>query len=187
MSSYDRIGHFLRKKPTPASVRTDAGDKVAIGADGAWVKNAREAIEGLAWERLEALSADGSILRSLASDVEQEQEQDLGPLESTETIVRLADLLERAADRAAARHESAYHMAFERYGQLVEVLANRLVGVEQAWSKAMVERARLLGVLAEQEGKTSGNDDMMSSLVSSMVSGAMSTPAKPAGGNGKAT
>jgi len=189
MSGYNRIGYFLRREPRPATLRTDSGQVIAVATSATWIRDTKSTIEGLTWERLEALDANGTLLRAIQN--EEEEEPDAQGQPNPESLAAIAELLERAADKSAGRYENAYtiafnavNAAFERYGQLVEVLSNRMVGLETVWAKSMNERARLLEALAT---KPEEEDDLMG-LVKTFVQAkaqgpsVAKPPAKPNGG-----
>ena len=168
MGAYDAVSHFLRKKPKPATIVIDGADRVACASGGRWIAAVRDVLDSRDWTRIEALDADGAVLRGIDAVVDTDT-PDVEPatvaLDSSQ-IVQIATLLERAADRGAARHAEAYAVAFDRYGDLVQMLAERLTGVENAWNRAMSERANLL---ADAPAKTPNEDNTLGSMVAGLV------------------
>lgn len=104
---------------------------------------------------VEALDSDGAVTKVWRAD---EGEPDVTPPRSPSsevgTLSAIADLLERAADRAAARHEAAYRAGFEAQQRLVELLLRRVerpptvVVEEQAPSQSPQEESSGLDTLA---------------------------------------
>lgn len=177
---------WLKRHPQPTSLRVvfDSGEAstVAIGAGKAKWRDAVSAMEGA--NRVEALNAQGAILRvwSAATDNtsdEQPAAQHVPP--GAGDIVRIAELLVRAADSAAARHAGAYQLAYEQHTRLIELLADRLQHLENAYHDARMAAAEV----QQQSGPISPNDGMAMAVLSQIgpalagMSGVVPPPPPP--------
>lgn len=176
---------WLRRQPQPARLRCD-GQHVMVGTGPTRWKDALAAIEAIDPQRVEALDGAGVVLRacSLREDGDVDgasQDETSGRTE----VVQLATLISEAHDRGAARHEAAYHKAFEQLTGLVGLIANRLGVMETAWQKAMVAQANAHARLIEAQAEANDQDPMaqvMGMLAPQVIEGGKSQAEKKAKG-----
>jgi hypothetical protein len=138
---------WLRRPPTPVSLRLDGKKSIIIGDGKTKWKDALDAIEAMSPGLIEALNADGHVLRVTQLEQENEAPAGMAPLDpgsSNSRDVEIARLLLEAGDRAAARHEAAYLLGFNKLAELVTSVMQRNSDVEKAWQdqqRQLVEAA----------------------------------------------
>jgi len=167
---------WLRRQPQPVKIR--AGKAVLVIGEGKnkW-RDVIEQIEHMQPPRLEALDADGNIIRGV--DLESESDEPGSRARAKDEngdseLVRLARVISDAHDQGAQRMASAFGDAFKEYGQLIGVLSQRLTSVEGSWQALLAQRA--------QDFET-GAGDPVQSAVAQMLAGKMMSigtgPEKP--------
>jgi hypothetical protein len=179
------LRRWLRKHPHPAIIRVwDSDDEektIKVGVSRSKWRDAEAACE--AYPKLEALDAEGNILRTLefehdggAQSVATKNGSSTDP--ETVRLLKVAELLADAADKAAARHEAAYRLGFDHQATLINVLSNRLASLEKAWHNMIMNQAPVA------EGDP--NEAMLKSLIPflpALMGAGMKTP--PPEPNGK--
>lgn len=141
---------WLRRVPVPMALRLDGKKTVIVGTNPKqrW-KETIQTLEQLDPEQIEALDADGHVLRvytvpSNGVAGEDGKEDGKPRAASTHRDVELANIILEATDRGARRHAEAYSLAFEKLTYLVQILAERLSGLENAWQSTLNARAEEL-------------------------------------------
>jgi len=163
----------LRKTKGLASVRCGE-DVVRLTETRGKYAEAARAIESLDPETVELLDGDGAVLKVIR--LREEEDDESGSEEDNiGGLAKLAKVLGDVSDKAAARHEAAYRMAFDRQNELVRLIADRLNSLERAWQRVIALEYRRAAESA------SGDGDDMDSTMSSVLKLAA---AKAIGGNG---
>jgi len=169
------LRHWLRRAPRPTRIRADA-QEIQVPTSGHWVAQVEETIASLAPARVHALAADGSILRAL--ELERDDDAPSAPTPTTTTttdnaaqLVQLGRLLLDASEAGAKRHAAAYELAFAKQTELLAIIANRLTALETSWSRAMRDTAQAQAdaILASAQ---QSNDDS-TSAITAMLGAAM--------------
>lgn len=158
------LRNWLRRAPSPVKVQVD--DRTVLVGEGRskWAE-LESTILTMQPKRLVLLDADGNILRTTELDGTDEVADPADATKDTRSdLVQLADLISKAHDSGAARHAAAYELAFTKQVELVQILAERLAGLEEAWMKLLGQHAELMGKLAEA---AEGGDE--AGLVGSMM------------------
>jgi len=171
-----KIHSWLRRKPVPASLRLDGKKTVLIGDGPKRWRDAIAAIEALGPSMIEAQSADGHVLRvtQIEAPDDDDDDDDAEPVTPGPSVadaqrsrdIELASIIMEAGDRGARRHAEAYTLAFARQTELVQMLVDRLGGVENAWQESINQRA-------EDVANAPSNDDPAGSAIGNLVSLAM--------------
>lgn len=188
------VRSWLRAHPRPKAIRVDGAKIVTItNRPNKWA-DAHQAIETLGATKLEALDGQGNVLR--ATDLES----DVDPIADAPSqkeawpeseAAQMAIIITAACDRAASRHENAYRIGFDRLAGLVETLALRLAGIEEAYGTELARRVAL-----EAEVLRANGDNGPDALATTVIEGAMARmmrvgpevgPKKPAKPNGEGT
>jgi len=181
---------WLRRSPQPVALRTDDGKTIRIGEGRKKWSDAETVVAEMQPAALSALDRDGNVTRVTRFDREDEDElEDVeekkaeskaqqASREREHRDVQIARLLIEAADKAAARHETAYAVGFRHYGELVEVLSKRLTGLELAWQKTLDQRAEESAVPAGSSGESAA----IMSMIGSALAHQKSTPDAPKNG-----
>lgn len=185
------LRRWLRRHPHPVRLRVDGRVlDVATGANH-WAIT-EDSIVAMSPSRIEALGTDGVVLRAMQFDRDDDRdEQPAAPKSETE-LTTLARLIAEAHDAGARRHAEAYALAFAENTKLVQILAARLGGLENAWQKAMQQTAQAqadaLFAQAQQSNDPAG-DAVGAMLATALTSGAMGgVPRAPAPtANGKSS
>lgn len=170
---------WLRRAPVPARVRvlTSDGDIKAyvMPEDGGRrFKAAEEALLSLDPVKLEALDGKDNILRvtdwgdgSKRAVDDEGEELSLEDMTSHDKrVVLISRLLLEASNGAADRHERAYAQGFEKICWLVDVVSQRLQGVEAMLMKLMAREYK-----RAQEGGEDGDSatQAVTSLLAQVV------------------
>lgn len=135
---------WLRRQPMPTKLRLDGKRLLVIGnGKTKWVECLRS-IDQLQPTTLEALNEEEHVLRvtTLKGAPEDDQDEDEKPSSKMTELATLARIITESNDRAAERHERAYALAFEKNYDLVQVLSDRMAGLETAWQTALAQRAK---------------------------------------------
>lgn len=160
---------WLRRQPQPVKVR--AGKAVLVIGEGKnkW-RDVIEQIEHMQPPRLEALDGEGNIIRGV--DLESDGDGEPGSKtrgkddNSDSELVRLARIISEAHDQGAQRMATAFGNAFQEYGQLINVLSQRLTSVEGSWQALLAQRAQ------DVENGASGTDPVQA-MMANMIAGKM--------------
>jgi hypothetical protein len=126
-------------------------------------REALNTIEALRPSMVELLDNEARVLRVTnisAADYkrngldgeEDEEDERTVQLDPNDRDVKLAQLILEATDRGAVRHAEAYTFAFGKVTEFMQVLADRLTGLEGAWQDTLTQ-------LAEAKGNAGGSDD----------------------------
>jgi hypothetical protein len=129
----------LRELPKPTQAR------------GQWAQLER-AIVQLAPTYLEAMRGK-ECAAARALEVEEDDsasasrpDEQASPLAAlVQTLPVIVGLIVDAGDASAARHQQAYELAFQKQLELVKILSDRLSGIERAWHKMILDRAKETG------------------------------------------
>ena len=180
------LRRWLRRAPQPVKLRVDGRDvAIATGANQ-WAVT-EESVLALSPSRIEAIDANGVCLRAMQFDRDEDDkddkdDKDKGDAGKTE-LVLLARLLAEAHDAGARRHAEAYALAFAENTHLVQILAERLSGLESAWQKAMQETAKAQASAVLAQAQQSDNDPA-GAAIGAMLTTALARGAPPAQANG---
>ena len=176
------LRRWLRRDPKPASLRAD-GRVITVPTSGNVWADLEATIESIGPAKLEAIGADGSLLRAIdlevaddglgASDGAQQRAQ------AHSELAAIARMISDAHDAGAKRHAQAYEVAFARHTELVAILAQRLSGLETAWQRAMQQLAQAQAdvAMAQASGQESGDPAgaaiaaMLGSVAPAMLNG----------------
>jgi hypothetical protein len=141
------LRNWLRRVPTPVALRLDGKQKVLIGSNPhtRW-KDVQAVIEQAEPELIEALDPENNVLRVKVITREDDTPDDsqaaaAARMRDENRDVQMANIILEAGDRGARRHGEAYALAFEKMYGLVELLSQRLGGLEQAWQETLNQRA----------------------------------------------
>ena len=153
------VRRWLRRDPRPTTIRADGRD-IAVPTSGNVWASLEETIASLAPSRLEALDARGAVLRATVLEHDQADEpvNESRPASSgSPDLFALARIISDAHDAGAKRHADAYGLAFAENTKLVQLLAQRLSGLETAWSTAMRQVAEAQQEVALASAQDSGS------------------------------
>lgn len=192
------IRAWLRRMPQPATIRVD-GKTVAIPDSPSKWASLEETILSLDATLLEAVGADGEILRaiSIGEDADEEQpavserdtekdaldrlerERSMSQIARHEGIrdaVAVAQVVSEACSRAVEQHAATYSRVLERYESLVSLSVTRLGIMERGYHSAMVALAKAQGdailARAEQEAAaTESNDSGIAPMLAQLAVG----------------
>lgn len=179
------LRRWLRRQPHPARLRVDGRDvAVATGAQ-CWLVT-EESVLALNPSRIEAIDPNGVCLRAMTldNDGSDEGEGDDDVPTNGSDVVLLARLIGEAHDAGARRHAEAYAKSFDKLVELVNILANRLGGLETAWQKAMHQtanaQANAIATAAAAEAAAS-TDPAGQAIAAMLAQGLMNGGAKNGG------
>lgn len=189
------IKWWLRKNPQPVTLLCD-GKKVALASGPRKWADTVETIRAMGATRLEALSADGTVLRVVELDAnevdaqaeeEPEQKAALANVSKLTELAQLAQILGDISDRSARRHEAAYAMAFKEFAGMNAAVLERLSSMEQAWISSLNTISELKMQLADAIAEAKGDNDnsMMGSIVAAAMSGVGGDAGASVATNGK--
>lgn len=120
--------------------------KTVLISDGKnkW-REALNSIEQLRPSQIELLNDEGNLLRVTQvkgdPDASDDDDDGLRKGKGSHRDVEMARIVMEAGDRGAARNADAYGLAFDKMVELVQVLADRLTGMENAWVETLNARA----------------------------------------------
>lgn len=131
--------------------------EIRVGANARKWSDAAGAVMACDPVRVSALDEHGRVLRSWTDDErEAPDEGDAAGAPGVLDINKIAALVLEATDRGAQRHAEAFRLAYESQGMLIQLFADRLAKLEQAWQAALETRI-------EQAG--SGDDRIAEALI----------------------
>jgi len=177
------LRRWLRRDPKPASLRAD-GRTITVPTSGNVWADLESTITSIGPAKLEAIAADGSLLRAI--DLESTEENapiaDNGQQRAANhsELAAIARMISDAHDAGARRHAQAYEVAFARHTELVAILAQRLSGLETAWQRAMQQLAQAQADVAMAQASGQDSSDPAGTAIAAMMSTAL-----PAMLNGK--
>lgn len=130
---------WLHRSPQPVKVtaRLRNGDEktVRIGATRSKWRDAEAALKTAVY--CEALDEAGEILRAWEEESEETTQRSAAGKETQ--LAELARLLVEAGDVGAQRQAEAYQLAFEQQSRLVQIIFERLAGLERVWGSQFTE------------------------------------------------
>lgn len=171
------LRRWLRRTPHPVKLRADGRDVAIATGTGMWART-EETIVALNPVKVEALDANGMVLRVLSLDGTEEEEKEEVRAKESE-VVSLARIIAEAHDAGAQRHAEAYRMAFGEFSRLVQTLTDRLTSLETAWWKAMQTTARAQADAIMAQAHTSESSDPAGTAVVGMLTQAMMSKGSP--------
>jgi len=178
------LRRWLRRTPQPTKIRLD-GEKVVAVAQGAnqWAVT-EETVLALNPSRIEALDSTGLVLRALNLRDEEDDEPAKKTPVAEDRFNQFARLLNEAHAAGATQHAEAYTKAFDYMVRLVDTFAQRLTGLEKAWSQAITQsaQAQAEAVLARGEG----NGDPAGAAIAAMIAAQAARAGVNVNVNGKA-
>lgn len=190
---------WLRRKPKPNRVRAtceDGPDRVvAINArtGASFWNDTIDTLASLRVVRVEALDAEGNVLRSrdVSPDDDQEEEQEeeqeqeapaplaAKPTTTDATLIQFAKLLSEAYRNGADAQRASSEVAFTRLVELTNVAFQRLDALERAYSRSFSERLR--DAQSGAGAATAGGDELQQ-LLGAMLGGYVQSQAGKANG-----
>jgi len=165
---------WLRRIPVPSMLRLDGKRQIVIGAGKNKWKDCILNLEAMQPSLVEALDAEGNVLRAtnLGGEGSEAVSEEQAKSERKHTeLAELAGVILEATDRGAKRHADAYELAFSKMTELVTILASRMSALEAAWQGA-------LDTIAAQKSEGGGDGDVGGALVQ-MIAGAAQAQAEP--------
>lgn len=169
----------LRSTKGLASIRCGE-DLVKLTSSRGRFAEAARAVESLDPDTIELLDADGAVLKVLQLR-EEGDESEGGDLERLGDLGKLAKVIGDISDRAAARHENAYKVAFAAQTDLVRLIADRLNSLERAWQRVIALEYKRAAESSSEDGDLDG---MMGGVIKLAAAKALSggeSPAKEGG------
>lgn len=167
------LRRWLSRTPQPAVVRVD-GQKLNLAQGRNQWSDAVKAIETLNPRRVEAMAADGSILRVLdwqkAADEPDEDEKPKAAPEDRD--VQLARILVDAGDKGAARVVEAFRGGFDTLMTLVTVMAKRQTTLEAAYHRQIMKPPTMVIEGTTGEEKEDDLDQMAKVMMMQMMANA---------------
>ncbi len=170
---------WLLAQPRPASLRIIAGDQVAHKlaiTEGMQWKQAAESVMALQPELVEALDADGALLRAVRpDDFESEEEEPAEVIEvpagsdpESQRLIIFAKLISHA-------YEHSTDVAFERLASLFESVVKRSEAQEKTISALdrMLQKMVVEKLTAEADGGGDGGPLTLESLFQGFMQGKM--------------
>jgi hypothetical protein len=193
---------WLLQLPKPALLRcTVDGEVEELKPGKSWQKLA-ETIAALQPELVQALDAEGNILRALRPDTADARRSDAAEIPTGLAADPQALMLTHFANLLHRAYEHSTEIAFGKIVELVDKMNDRSEGIEQRLERAEARARRLqedniedayarAEELAAQAAETGGNDELKNHLLGAFLSGKMNGPPKPNGAsngasNGKA-
>lgn len=168
---------WLRRSPPAAKLRFDGKRVFVVGQGKNKWRDAENAIASFRPTLLECLNEEEHVLRVTTLDGGSHAEEDEEAIddakkksEKVSELAALADIITKAADRAAERHESAYRMAFDKNYELVQVLSDRMSGLESAWQETIEARAQQVEEEAERVREAQATGDPAEAAVLNLFS-----------------
>lgn len=159
------IKSWLRRVPHPVSLRLDDKKVIRISeGKNKW----RDIIDVIALEqpgKLEALDADGNTIRMTQLADPETPADEAAAAKPKSELAELGALIAGAYRSGAEQHAAAFQMAFSENTKLVQVLAERLGGLEKAWQTTLEQRASELGA----SGGGDGIEGLMSGPMAPML------------------
>lgn len=157
---------WLRREPQPVRVIADTRTIQVPAGPRKWAE-LEETILSIGATKVEAVGADGSLLRVV--NLETEESSSGGPAigrsaSGLSEMAQMAQIIAEASDRAAQRHADAYRLAFEENTKLVGLLAERLGSLESSWM-------RTLDQLAEARQQTQESGGEVQALIAAALAG----------------
>lgn len=156
------VRSWLRRPPHPAKLMADDRE-IAIGEGRNKWRDAENAVLDLGATKLEAINAEGALLRVCLLEqegAEPDKEDPFADVKLQSREAEIAKLILEATDRGAQRHAEAYTVAFEKMASIVQFAMERASSLEVAWQHALNDRATQSG--DDQEGAVAaGLVDMM--------------------------
>lgn len=189
------LRRWLRRQPHPVKLRVDGRDVAIAQGPKMWVVT-EDTVKAMNPSRVEAIGPDGVCLRALILDGGDDDDgeskaetQRRVELESADArLLEMSRLLAEAHDAGARRHAEAYALAFDKMTGLVEILATRLGGLENAWQSAMKANARAqadaIAAAAAAEAAAHGDNDPASTAIATMLAQGLMAQARGAPANG---
>lgn len=175
---------WLRRVPQPHSLRLD-DKKVLRISEG---KNKwRDILDAVALEqpvKVEALDTDGNVIRVTQLADPEDKQDEAGAAKPKSELAELGALIAGAYKSGAEQHAAAFQLAFAENTKLVQVLAERLGGLEKAWQTTLEQRAA--EYMQQGGGSGEGIDGLMNGPMGPLLQalavktlGSSEAPAKP--------
>lgn len=166
-----KIAQFLRKSPRPVKIMAD-DRTIPVPTGGRVWPSIYNTIVVVKPSKLQAIDAEGNIIRAL--DLEMEQDDESGDDKSPEMsdLQFFGKLLDGAYDKAGTHHAKIIAEAMK----FIEQQSGRLIAADKEIDRLRVENAKLRRELAEivagpQEGEAPGG------FMGAIISGALASPA----------
>lgn len=169
-----RLHSWLRRVPMPHQIRCDAKKLVQVGTGKNRWRDVIISIEALAPSLIEAIDADGNVLRATAVEAEEDdddkkpQEEEKGdPKEHRD--VAIARLVLEATDRGSLRNAEAYKLGFDKLASLVEMLLARTTALEGIWQRTLEQRAEQIQKQAAEDGGGDGLEGILKAVLPGII------------------
>lgn len=121
--------------------------EIRVGSNARRWSDAAGAVMACDPVRVSALDEHGRVLRTWTDDdrdVPDETDHGSGA-PGVLDVNKIASLVLEATDRGAQRHAEAFRLAYESQGMLIQLFADRLAKLEQAWQAALETRIEQSG------------------------------------------
>lgn len=172
---------WLRRVPQPNSIRLDQKEVVRISeGKNKW----RDVLDVIALKQpsmLEALDTNGHVIRVTEVQGPQGEREDGDDDAKTKgpksELAELGALIAGAYKSGAEQHAAAFQLAFAENTKLVQVLAERLGGLEKAWQTTLEQRAEELAHVAA--ASSDGGESLLSGPLGPLISGLLAKQLAP--------
>lgn len=152
---------WLRRIPIPSKVVLDQKRTVQVGQGKTKWRDVLEVIENVQPTLIEALDAEGHVLRvtNLNPTGEAETEKQSEARKDETQLVQIARLLNEAHEAGAKRHEAAYRIGYDKMSELVTAFSERATNLEAAWVAMLNQHAQTVVDHAEELAEKAGEGE----------------------------
>ena len=173
-----KLRNWLQRQPHPTKLRTDGGDTIVMKGRNKW-HDAIATIEDLQPYTVEALNADGEVLRTFKID--DNEGKSTRNLE--DPTVALSRVMMEVADRSAERHGEAYKLAFEAVVDIMRTSLGRLDKLERLYMGLVKRHAETIEDTAEALAEANGDpeDKLLGQAATALVLNAVGAGGGSAG------
>lgn len=183
------IHSWLRRVPMPSKIRLDGKHSVLVGQGKNKWRDVVMVIEERQPSMVEALNADGDIIRSTSLAAEGSTEEPSDILKRQQAAerhrdVELCTIVMEAGDRGARRHAEAFQTAFEQVVALATSVSESNRATSEAFNELIVQHRQLM---LQTGASGDGDSDIAKPFIADMLGKALRNnaaapaPAKPNG------
>lgn len=121
------LRRWLKQNPTPHSIRCDGKNVLKIQNHSSRWAEAEQSIVAMGCAIVEALAADGEVLRAFSiREPEEEREPSQKEEWPASDDAQMAKVITAACDRAATRHETIFKYSFDKLEAMYTAQSLRL-------------------------------------------------------------